>query len=244
MQYKEQKQLLYQGKAKTIYKTENSQEYLMHFRDDMSAFDGEKRETLQKKGEINHRINTFIMQKLEDAGIKTHILRIISKDAALVRNLEMIPLESVVRNYAAGSLSKRLGVEEGKKLTPPTYELFLKNDALHDPLLNTSVALSLGFAQLADLDKMKAIAFAVNDILLPLFDAAGILLVDYKLEFGKHKGELYLADEFSPDGCRLWDKKTGEKLDKDRFRHNLADVLEGYENIIKRLSIPEIETYF
>lgn len=244
MQDISQSELLYKGKAKSIYKTENSQEYLMHFRNDISAFDGVKLETLEQKGAINHRINTFIMKKLEEAGIKTHILRIVSDEAAIVRNLNMIPLECVVRNYAAGGLCKRLGVEEGRELTPPTFELFLKNDDLHDPLVNMSVAFSLGFATLEQMQKMKDLTFAVNSVLLPLFDAAGILLVDYKLEFGEQDGEIYLADEFSPDGCRLWDKQTKEKLDKDRFRHNLADVLDGYRDIIKRLEIPEITTYF
>lgn len=236
--------LLYKGKAKSIYKTENPQEYLMHFRDDISAFDGEKLESLDKKGEINHTINTFIMKKLEEAGIKTHLLKVISNTDSLVRNLNMIPLEAVVRNYAAGGLCKRLGVKEGIKLEPATYEIFLKNDQLHDPLLNSSVALSLGFATQKALNEMRNITMAVNNVLKPLFEDAGIILVDYKLEFGEQDGVIYLADEFSPDGCRLWDKSTGEKLDKDRFRHNLADVLDGYKDIIKRLKIPNIKTHY
>ncbi len=242
MQIKEEN-LLYKGKAKSIYKTENPDEYLMNFRNDISAFDGKKLQSLNEKGEINNRINAFVMQKLQDAGIKTHIIKILSADTALVKNLNMLPVECVVRNYAAGSICRRLGVEEGLQLTPPTYELFLKNDELHDPMINTSVAISFGWATAEQLAQMRELTFKVNDVLLPLFADAGMLLVDYKLEFGVKDGELYLADEFSPDGCRLWDKTSKEKLDKDRFRHDLADVLEGYKEIINRLQIPKIENF-
>ncbi len=156
----------------------------------------------------------------------------------LVKKLAMIPVECVVRNYAAGSLVRRLGVEEGLQLTPPTFELFLKNDALGDPFINESHVQAFGWATLEQLAEMKAYSFKVNDVLNKLFDDAGLLLVDFKLEFGLFHGKIVLGDEFSPDGCRLWDKETRKKMDKDRFRQGLGDVIEAYEEVAHRLGVP------
>ncbi len=228
---------LYAGKAKSVYNTDHPDYLILSFRNDTSAFDGEKIEQLERKGEVNNKFNHFIMQKLEDAGIPTQLESLFSDTESVVKRLEMIPVECVVRNISAGSLCRRLGVEEGLELTPPTFELFLKNDALHDPMLNESLAVTFGWATEEQLAKMKQLTFQVNDVLRQLFDDAGMLLVDYKLEFGLFKGEITLGDEFSPDGCRLWDKESREKLDKDRFRQGLGGVVEAYLDVASRLGI-------
>ena len=228
---------LYAGKAKSVYNTDHPDYLILSFRNDTSAFDGEKIEQLERKGEVNNKFNHFIMQKLEDAGIPTQLESLFSDTESVVKRLEMIPVECVVRNISAGSLCRRLGVEEGLELTPPTFELFLKDDALHDPMLNESLAVTFGWATEEQLVKMKRLTFQVNDVLRQLFDDAGMLLVDYKLEFGLFKGEITLGDEFSPDGCRLWDKESREKLDKDRFRQGLGGVVEAYLDVASRLGI-------
>ncbi|CUS49230.1 MAG: phosphoribosylaminoimidazolesuccinocarboxamide synthase PurC [Idiomarinaceae bacterium HL-53] len=228
---------LYRGKAKTVFLTDNPDYLILEFRDDTSAFDGERIEQLARKGMVNNRFNHFVMEKLAAAGIPTQMEKLLSDNACLVKKLDMIPVECVVRNYAAGSLVRRLGVEEGLTLTPPTFELFLKNDALHDPMVNESHAIAFGWATAEQLAEMKRLTFAVNDVLTPWFDNAGMLLVDYKLEFGIFKGQVVLGDEFSPDGCRLWDKETRKKLDKDRFRQGLGGVVEAYEEVAQRLGL-------
>lgn len=228
---------LYSGKAKSVYTTEDPNKFVMLFRNDTSAFDGEKVEQLDRKGMVNNKFNAFIMSELEKAGVPTHFECLLSDTESLVKKLDMIPLECVVRNFAAGSLVKRLGVQEGMALTPPTFELFLKNDALHDPMVNEHHALSFGWATQAQIDEMKTLTFKVNDVLKALFDQAGMLLVDYKLEFGLSDGKIVLGDEFSPDGCRIWDKETKEKMDKDRFRQSLGGVIEAYEEVGRRLGI-------
>lgn len=233
----EKREELYAGKAKSVYRTDDPGLFVLEFRDDTSAFDGEKKEQLSRKGMVNNRFNAFIMQKLEDAGVATHFERLLSSTESLVKNLNMIPVECVVRNISAGSLCRRLGVEEGQSLNPPTYELFLKNDALHDPMVNESLAISFGWATETELAQMKELTYKVNDVLKTLFDEAGMLLVDYKLEFGRSGGEIVLGDEFSPDGCRIWDKETREKMDKDRFRQGLGSVIEMYEEVGRRLGI-------
>jgi phosphoribosylaminoimidazole-succinocarboxamide synthase len=209
----------------------------MVFRDDTSAFDGEKKEQLNRKGMVNNRFNAFIMEKLEAAGIPTHFEGLLSDTELLVRKLDMIPVECVVRNISAGSLCRRLGVEEGITLTPPTYELFLKNDAMHDPMVNESLAVSFGWAEDLELARMKELTYQVNDVLKALFEETGMLLVDYKLEFGRADGRIILGDEFSPDGCRIWDRETRKKMDKDRFRQGLGEVIETYEEVGRRLGI-------
>lgn len=233
----QKQQQLYKGKAKTVYATDDADYVIMHFRDDASAFNGQRIEQLERKGRVNNRFNAFIMQKLAEAGIETHFERELAHDEVLVKRLDMIPVECVIRNYAAGGIVKRLGLEEGQTLTPPTFELFYKDDGLGDPLVNESLAISLGWATQAQLDEMKALTYRVNEILSKLFDDAGLMLVDFKLEFGEFHGRMVLGDEFSPDGCRIWDKQTKKKLDKDRFRQSLGDVVEGYEEVAKRLGI-------
>ncbi|EIW90172.1 phosphoribosylaminoimidazole-succinocarboxamide synthase [Alishewanella agri BL06] len=228
---------LYRGKAKTVYHTTDENLLVLHFRNDTSAFDGERIEQLDRKGMINNKFNFFIMQKLEQAGIPTQAEQLLSDDEVLVKKLTMIPVECVIRNYAAGSLVRRLGVSEGQQLTPPTFELFLKNDALHDPMVNESLAVSFGWATAEQLAEMKRLTYKANEVLSALFDAAGMLLVDFKLEFGLFKGQIVLGDEFSPDGCRLWDKATRKKLDKDRFRQGLGGVVEAYEEVAQRLGV-------
>lgn len=234
----EKREQLYAGKAKSVYATDAPDLFIMEFRDDTTAFDGLKKESLARKGMVNNKFNAFIMQKLEEAGVPTHFVRLHSDNESVVKRLEMIPLECVVRNIAAGSLVKRLGVTEGMDLDPPTFELFLKNDALHDPMVNEYHARSFGWATEAELARMKELTFKVNDVLKKLFRDAGMLLVDYKLEFGRFQGEVVLGDEFSPDGCRLWDADTRKKLDKDRFRQGLGDVVEAYEEVAHRLGVP------
>ncbi|MCH4564222.1 MULTISPECIES: phosphoribosylaminoimidazolesuccinocarboxamide synthase [Halomonas] len=233
----EKRQELYAGKAKSVFATDDPDHLVLHFRDDTSAFDGERMESLARKGTVNNRFNAFIMGKLQEAGIPTHFDGLLSDTESLVKKLEMIPVECVVRNIAAGGLVKRLGVEEGRELTPPTFELFLKNDALHDPMINESLAETFGWATPDQLREMKVLTFKVNEVLKTLFAEGGLLLVDYKLEFGLFKGEIVLGDEFSPDGCRLWDAATREKLDKDRFRQGLGGVIEAYEEVGRRIGV-------
>lgn len=228
---------LYRGKAKTVFTTDDEQYLILQFRDDTSAFDGERIEQLARKGMVNNKFNYFIMEKLAAAGIPTQMEALLSDTECLVKKLAMIPVECVVRNRAAGSLVRRLGVEEGLVLNPPTFELFLKNDALHDPMVNESHAIAFGWATAEQLAEMKRLTFAVNEVLQPLFAAGGMLLVDYKLEFGVFNGQVVLGDEFSPDGCRLWDAESLTKLDKDRFRQGLGGVVEAYEEVGKRLGM-------
>jgi len=233
----EKHDLLYTGKAKSVYATDNPDLLVILFRNDTSALDGERIEQLDRKGMVNNKFNAFIMERLAAAGIPTHFEKRLSDTESLVKRLTMIPVECVVRNLAAGSLVRRLGVEEGRALNPPTFELFLKNDALHDPMVNEYHVRSFGWATDAQLERMKALSFQVNDVLRELFAAGNMLLVDFKLEFGLFHGEIVLGDEFSPDGCRLWDKDTRKKLDKDRFRQGLGGVVEAYEEVGQRLGI-------
>ncbi|OGT20895.1 MAG: phosphoribosylaminoimidazolesuccinocarboxamide synthase [Gammaproteobacteria bacterium RBG_16_57_12] len=228
---------MYSGKAKSVYFTDQADYLILHFRNDTSAFDGEKVAQLDRKGEINNKFNAFIMQKLAQAGIPTHLERVLSDTESVVKKLKMIPIECVVRNIAAGSICRRLGVAEGLDLNPPTFEFFLKNDALHDPMINEYHIRSFGWATDEQVAKMKELTFKVNGVLQKLFADAGLLLVDYKLEFGLFRDQVVLGDEFSPDGCRLWDKETRKKLDKDRFRQGLGGVVEAYEEVAHRLGV-------
>ena len=234
----EKREERYRGKAKTVYATDDPGFVIMHYRDDVSAFDGAKLAKLEQKGETNNRFNAYVMGRLAGAGIRTHFVRMLNDRESLVKTMKMLPVECVVRNYAAGSLVRRLGVEEGLQLNPPTFELFLKNDALGDPFINESHVQAFGWATLEQLAQMKAYSFKVNEVLSKLFDDAGLLLVDFKLEFGVFHGQIVLGDEFSPDGCRLWDKETRKKMDKDRFRQGLGGVIEAYEEVAQRLGVP------
>jgi len=233
----EKRQELYAGKAKSVYKTDDDDFVILSFRDDTSAFDGEKVEQLSRKGEVNNKFNAFIMEYLAKAGIPTHFEKLLSANESVVKNMQMIPVECVVRNVASGSLCRRLGVEDGMELQPPVFEFFLKNDALHDPMINEYHIETFGWAKADDVSKMKELTFKVNVELSKLFADAGMILVDYKLEFGLFKGDVVLGDEFSPDGCRLWDADTRKKLDKDRFRQGLGGVIEAYEEVAKRIGV-------
>jgi len=210
---------------------------ILHFRDDISAFNAEKLDSLTNKGRINNLINTFIMQKLEEAGVPTHFEEQLSDEEALVKCLDMIPVESVVRNITTGSLCRRLGIKENIELKTPLLEFFLKNDELGDPLITDNHIRTFEWASDKEIETMKSLSLQVNDVLKPLFLNAELLLVDFKLEFGRFNEQLILGDEFTPDACRLWDVNTREKLDKDRFRKDLGNVVESYEQVARRLGI-------
>ena len=228
---------LYSGKAKSVYKSDRDDALILHFRNDTSAFDGVKVEQLDRKGMVNNKFNAHIMRYLEEQGVATHFLEQLSDDETLVRKLQMFPIECVVRNIAAGSMCKRLGIEEGVDLSPPTFEFFLKNDELHDPMVNEYLIESFNWADAESVAEMKKRTFAVNSILSKLFSDVGMILVDFKLEFGVQDGQLYLGDEFTPDGCRIWDAQTREKMDKDRFRRDLGGVVEAYEQVAQRIGL-------
>ncbi|CCG87984.1 phosphoribosylaminoimidazolesuccinocarboxamide synthase [Erwinia piriflorinigrans] len=228
---------LYRGKAKTVYSTENPDLLVLEFRNDTSALDGERIEQFDRKGMINNKFNHFIMTKLQEAGIPTQMEALLSDNEALVKNLEMVPVECVMRNRAAGSLVKRLGVEEGMILTPPLFDLFLKDDAKHDPMVNESYCETFGWVSKPHLARMRELTYQANEVLSKLFADAGLILVDFKLEFGLFKGEVVLGDEFSPDGARLWDKETLNKMDKDRYRQSLGGLIEAYEEVANRLGV-------
>ncbi len=230
--------LLYKGKAKSAYTTEQADLLVMEYRNDTSAFDGKKLEQLARKGEVNNRFNAFIMEYLSNNGVPTHHVALLSANQSLVKRLQMLPVECVVRNRAAGSICRRLGLEEGKVLEPAVFEFFYKDDSLGDPMINDSHVITFGWATDAQMQEMKALSLRVNELLSQLFDQAGLYLVDYKLEFGLHQDQMVLGDEFSPDGCRLWDKQTLEKMDKDRFRQGLGQVIEYYEEVARRLGVP------
>jgi phosphoribosylaminoimidazole-succinocarboxamide synthase len=238
----QKRQELYRGKAKTVYATDDPSFLVMHYRDDVSAFDGAKLDQLALKGETNNKINAYVMQKLAAAGVATHFVRVLNERESLVKAMKMIPIECVVRNICAGSMAKRYGIEEGTRLPEPIFEFFLKSDPLHDPLVNDDHIRVLGWATQAEIDQMKLLSHQVNSVLKPMFAAAGMDLVDYKLEFGHPvgdaKGALVLGDEFTPDGCRLWDARSHEKLDKDRFRRDLGTVIEKYREVAQRIGAP------
>jgi len=233
----QKKELLYSGKVKSLFKTEDENYLIAEFRDDTTAFDGAKHEKLADKGMVNNQISAYIMEMLEEAGVPTHFEKLLSPNEALLKHLKMIPLECVVRNVAAGSLCRRLGVEEGLRLDPPLYELFLKNDELHDPMINENHAISFGWARADELVTMKELTLKINDVLTSLLAKSNLLLVDAKYEFGVKDGKVYLGDEISPDSCRIWDVKTHEILDKDRFRKDMGGVIAAYEEIARRLGI-------
>ena len=233
---------LYKGKAKTVYATDDPHYLVMHYRDDVSAFDGAKLAQLPQKGETNNKINAYVMERLAAAGIPTHFVRVLNERESLVKAMKMIPVECVVRNICAGSMAKRYGIAEGTKLPEPIFEFFYKSDALHDPLCNDDHVRILGWATAEDVAQMRSLTHQVNAVLKPMFAKGGMDLVDYKLEFGHSVGDpagrLVLGDELTPDGCRLWDAKTGEKLDKDRFRRDLGGVIEHYREVARRIGAP------
>lgn len=232
----EKRELLYEGKAKKVYRTDDEQLLIVSYKDDATAFNGEKRGTILGKGAINNRVTNHLMQVLEREGIPTHFVRELSDTETLVKKVGIVPLEVIVRNIAAGSLAKRLGLPEGTRMNSTVLEYCYKNDALGDPLVNEYHIFAMGFATRGELARMADLALQIDRILTDHFKEVGIELIDFKLEFGKlGDGTLVLADEISPDTCRFWDSATGEKLDKDRFRRDLGDVEGAYREIRRRL---------
>lgn len=227
---------LYEGKAKRIFRTSDPDVYWVEYKDDATAFNGEKKGTIVGKGELNNRITAIFFDMLRENGIDNHFVELLSPREQLVRRVEIIPLEVVVRNVAAGSLAKRLGMPEGTALPQPVVEFYYKDDALGDPLVNTSHIKVLGIASDADLAKLEELGIKVNEILRSYLAARNVNLIDFKLEFGRRPdGTILLADEISPDTCRFWDAETGEKMDKDRFRRDLGNVEEAYREMLRRL---------
>lgn len=232
----EKKEQLYEGKAKRVFATENPELLIVSYKDDATAFNGLKKGTITGKGVINNKMSNRLMQRLEKAGIPTHYVEEISDRETIVKKVSIVPLEVIIRNIAAGSFSKRYGVEEGKVFDAPTIEFSYKNDELGDPLINDYHAIAMKLATAEEIETIKKYAFGVNDQLKAFWAECGVTLVDFKLEFGKiSDGSIVLADEISPDTCRLWDSKTGEKLDKDRFRRDLGGVEDAYAEVMKRL---------
>ena len=232
----EKREQLYEGKAKKVYSTDDEELLIVSYKDDATAFNGLKKGTIAGKGVINNRMSNRLMQMLEKSGIPTHFVRELSDRETLVRKVTIVPLEVIVRNIAAGSFSKRYGVEEGVVFSQPTMEISYKNDELGDPLLNGYHALAMGLATREELQTIEDYAFRIDALLQAFWKQCGVTLVDFKLEFGRlPDGQIILADEISPDTCRLWDTATGEKLDKDRFRRDMGGVEEAYAEIMKRL---------
>ncbi len=227
--------MIYEGKAKKVYKTDKPDLYIQYFKDDATAFNAKKRGTIVKKGVMNNLISSRIFTMLEQNGVPTHFVDRPTDRDMVIKQLEIIPVEVVVRNIIAGSMSKRLGIPEGTKAKKPIIEFYYKCDALDDPLINDDTAIALGWATPKEIATIKSMARKVNTLLKKFFDKRGILLVDFKLEFGRHKGKVLLGDEICPDTCRLWDKKTLEKMDKDRFRRDLGKVEEAYQEVCRRV---------
>ena len=233
-------ELKHEGKAKRVYVTDNPDLYIQEFKDSATAFDGTKKGTIAGKGSVNCRVSAHLFKMLEKWGVKNHFVELLSDHEMVILPVKIILVEVVVRNIAAGSLVKRLGFQEGKRLDPPIVEFYLKNDELHDPLMNDDHILAMELATTAELAFLRREAHKVNEALTQFFGSAGIDLVDFKLEFGRRPdGSIILADEISPDTCRLWDKATGRKLDKDRFRFDLGDVEEAYQEILTRVGASE-----
>lgn len=228
---------LYEGKAKKVFLTDDPDVVIVSYKDDATAFNGIKKGQIKDKGIVNNICSNHLFRLLESKGIPTHYVEQINERETYVKKVQIVPLEVIVRNIAAGSMSKRLGITEGTVLKKPVVEFSYKDDALGDPLINDDHALALGAATEDELATVKALALKVNDILKEYFAEIGVTLVDFKLEFGRYKGGIVLADEISPDTCRFWDSKTGEKLDKDRFRRDLDDVDKGYREIKKRMGL-------
>ncbi|MBU3216444.1 phosphoribosylaminoimidazolesuccinocarboxamide synthase [Clostridium estertheticum] len=228
--------LLYEGKAKKMFSTDNKDEIRVYFKDDATAGNGAKKGQIEKKGILNNSITTMLYELLEKKGIKTHFIKKINDREQLCKKVEIVPLEVIIRNVAAGSMAKRYGIVEGSKLKIPVIELSYKNDDLGDPLINDYHAVAMDLTTFEELGEIYTMAFKINDILRELFLKKGINLIDFKLEFGRFNDEVILADEISPDTCRFWDVETGEKLDKDRFRRDLGNVTEAYEEILSRIT--------
>ncbi len=229
--------LLYEGKAKKVYDTDTPGVVIVDYKDDATAFNGQKKGTITGKGVVNNRMSNFMFQKLEKQGVPTHFIRELSDRETAVKKVEIVPVEVIVRNIAAGSLAKRLGLEEGTVLKAPVLEFCYKNDDLGDPMINISHAVAIGIATKDELDQIAQMAYKVNEIMVEYFKSVKVILVDFKIEFGRCDGKIILADEISPDTCRFWDADTMEKLDKDRFRRDMGGVEEAYAEMMKRLGL-------
>ena len=228
---------IYEGKAKKVFATDNPEYYIVEYKDDATAFNGLKKGTITGKGVINNKMSNIMFRLMEKKGIHTHFVEELSDRETVVRAVKIVPLEIIIRNVAAGSFSKRYGVEEGRELLRPTLEFSLKDDALNDPLINDSHIIALGVATESELESIRNMAYKVNDVMKEFFAGIGIKLIDFKIEAGRlPNGEIVLADEISPDTCRFWDAKTNEKLDKDRFRRDLGNVEEAYQEIFRRIN--------
>ena len=232
----EKGKLLYEGKAKRVYETNDPDVLIQEFKDDATAFDATKRGTIMQKGVVNNRISEVIFNLLETKGIETHFLKKLDDRNMLMKRVQIIPLEVTMRNIIAGGMAKLLGLEEGIVLEEPVFEYHFKDDSLHDPLINDFHAKALKLATGEELEFIQKKSFEINNILKAFFDHKNLILVDFKLEFGRHKGKVLLADEVSPDTCRLWDKATKKKLDKDRFRRDLGGVEDAYQEVLKRIT--------
>lgn len=233
----EKKDLLYEGKAKKVFTTEDSDVLIVDYKDDATAFNGLKKGTIVGKGVVNNRMTNHIFRMFEEKGIPTHYIQELSDRETAVKRVEIVPLEVIIRNIAAGSFSKKLGIEEGFQLLEPTLEFSYKNDDLGDPMINDYYAVAIGAATREEIKDITELVFKINEVLSEYFKEKGIRLVDFKVEFGRYKGQIILADEISPDTCRLWDLETNEKLDKDRFRRDLGGVEDAYEEVFKRLGL-------
>ena len=232
----EKKEQLYEGKAKKVFATDDPNLVIVSYKDDATAFNGEKKGTIAGKGAINNVMSNHMFQLLEQQGVPTHFVEQLSDRETVVKKVSIVPLEVIVRNISAGSFAKRYGVKEGIVFDEPTFELSYKNDDLGDPLMNEYHAIALGLATREEIKLIKSMTFKINEVMKQYFDTLNVTLVDFKLEFGKTAdGKIVLADEISPDTCRLWDKTTGEKLDKDRFRRDMGGVEEAYQEIMKRV---------
>ena len=231
----EKKEQLYEGKAKKVFATDDPDLVIVSYKDDATAFNGLKKGTIEGKGVINNKMTNYMFGLLEKEGVPTHLVKELSDRETLVKKVDIVQLEVIIRNVAAGSFSKRMGVEEGKALLTPILEYSYKNDDLGDPFINDYYALALGIATKEELDTIAKYAFKVNEFMLKYFKEIGIDLIDFKIEFGRFKGQILLADEISPDTCRFWDSKTHEKLDKDRFRRDMGGVEDAYKEIRRRI---------
>lgn len=231
----EKKEQLYEGKAKKVFATENPDYVIVSYKDDATAFNGLKKGTIVGKGAVNNRMTNYMFGLLEKAGVPTHFVEELNDRETVVKKVEIVPLEVIVRNVAAGSFSKKLGIEEGTPLKSPTLEFSYKNDDLGDPFINDYYALGLGLATKEEIEAITKYAFMVNDFMLDFFKKIGVDLIDFKLEFGRFNGQIILADEISPDTCRFWDSTTHEKLDKDRFRRDMGGAEGAYQEMMKRI---------
>lgn len=232
----QKRERLYEGKAKKVYATDDARFYIIEYKDDATAFNGEKKGTIAGKGVVNNRMSNILFRMLEANGVETHLVEELSDRETVVKAVEIVPLEVIVRNVAAGSFSKRFGVEEGRELEAPTLEYCLKDDALGDPMINDSQILALGVATEEELRTMGDLALRINGLLKDYFSRIGVRLVDFKIELGRYEGRIVLADEISPDTCRFWDAETNRKLDKDRFRRDLGGVEDAYREMFERVS--------